>query len=243
MLLTPFHTFAVLIITTFQLIAGFYPHRYVSPNATQLPIEGDGPAADGFDYKFENARFYISLIELKLDPEGMGTLRFKQGESDDVIDQKVNLQRNTLQKINELLAKANFLGSTEDYQSKKDFSHLGWITIAVASQGKHRSVRFNYTQVKAMADLADLFRAIATQGIDLFHLRVSLEHQPLDVPAQVDAIENDLRLERLAEPQSLIGPLRDLAQDDTVPLIARNHAGRLITEIQKGKFKSPVADK
>ena len=66
------------------------------------------------------------------------------------------------------------------------------------------------------------------------------QHQPLDLPAQLDALEDELRLERITEPERLLAPLREIAGDDTLPFIARNHATRLIAGIEKKKFKSPM---
>src|SRR3981081_3663027 len=38
-----------------------------------------------YSYKFENPRFYIPLIEIDLGSNGAGQLRFRRGESDEVL--------------------------------------------------------------------------------------------------------------------------------------------------------------
>ncbi|MGH9765436.1 MAG: hypothetical protein ACREDR_45205 [Blastocatellia bacterium] len=213
-----------------------------SPTIRQQAAAEAAPSKSGiaFTYKFENARFYIPLIDLQVNADRTAELSFKQGESDDTIDQTFTVRPETMNKLVELTTRSRFLESDEDYQSKKDFSHLGWITITATEGGHHRTARFNYSQNKDVSDLAEIFRAVATQWIDLFHINVAVEHQPLDLPAQLDVLENDLQIERLAEPESLVGPLRDISQDDTLPLIARNHANKIITAIQKKKYKSPI---
>jgi hypothetical protein len=45
---------------------------------------------------------------------------------------------------------------------------------------------------------------------------------------------------RIAEPERLLTKLQEIANNDTQPLIARNHATRMIDSIKKGKFKSPM---
>ena len=234
---------AVLPIGLFStsVVAGGHGHLIRGPAAviqseSQRPLSGEM----GFKYVFENPRFYIPWIQLDLSPEGIGRAQFRRGESDEVLDRKVKLLPSTLSRIAELIAKSGFLTSGEDYQSKRDFAHLGWMTISVNQGGKQRTVRFNYTQNQDMSELADIFRAISNQAITLFDIDLAIQHQPLDLPRMLDAVENELHLERLAEPEQLIPTLRDIAQDDTLPLIARNHATRLINNIQKGKFKSPV---
>jgi hypothetical protein len=207
-----------------------------------VPMNGSAKSGMAFTYRFENTRFYIPVIDLQINADRGSKLSFKQGESDDTIDQAFTLAPETMDKLLDLITRSKFMESNEDYQSKKDFSHLGWITITATEGQRRRTIKFNYSQNKDVANLADIFRAIATQWIDIFHVKVAVEHQPLDLPAQLDALENDLQLERLAEPEQVARILRDISQDDTLPLIARNHADRIISAIHKKKYKSPVKD-
>ena len=208
--------------------------------AAQNGDAGTTPAAVSFAYKFENARFYIPLLEIELTPDGSGELRFKRGESDELLDLKFKLMPATLSRVRQLCQATKFLTSDAEYQDKKDFSHLGWISISARQGELSRSVRFNYTLNAEIRELADIFRGIATQEIHVFDMETAQRYQPLDLPGRLEAIENDLRLERLAEPERMLAPLREIAGDDTQALIARNHATRIIEGIRKGKFKSPV---
>jgi len=211
-----------------------------SPAAAQNGDTAPRPAGLSFAYKFENARFYIPLLEIDLAADGGGELRFKRGESDEILDLKFKLMPSTLTRVRQLCAGTQFLTSDAEYQDKKDFSHLGWISISARQGELSRTVRFNYTMNVEIRELADIFRAIATQEIHVFDMETAQRYQPLDLPGRLEAVENDLRLERLAEPERMLGPLREIAGDDTQPLIARNHATRIIDGIKKGKFKSPV---
>src|SRR2546423_327801 len=87
-------------------------------------------------------------------------------------------------------------------------------------------------------DLADIFRGIATQEMPLFDIETSEQFQPLDLPRLLDAIENDLRLQRITEPERLLAKLQEVAGNPTQPLIARNHATRMVNDIKRGKFKT-----
>jgi hypothetical protein len=91
-----------------------------------------------------------------------------------------------------------------------------------------------------MKELGDIFRGIATQEISLLDIDNAQRYQPLDLPKQLDILENDLRLEWIAEPERVLAVLTEIAGDDTQPLIARNHAKRIAEAIKKGKYKSPV---
>jgi hypothetical protein len=200
-------------------------------------------AATKYAYKFENARFYIPLIEIDLDAKGEGEVRFKRGESDDLIDLKLKLLPETLARIQEIYTNTKFLESDENYQDKKDHSNIGWVTLTVTAGERQRSARFNYTPNPEIKEVADIFRALANQQMDLFDIETALQYQPLDVPGKLEALETDLRLERIAEPLQVLSALRDIMKNDTAPLIARNHAKRIIEAIEKGKYKSPIKAK
>ena len=146
----------------------------------------------------------------------------------------------TFARIRQLYEITRFLDSSEEYQDKKDFSHLGWVSLSARQGQRERLAKFNYTTNKEITELSDIFRGIATQEMHLFDIETSQQFQPLDLPSLLDALESDLRLQRVAEPEQLIPVLREISGNDTQPLIARNHATRIIDSIKKGKFKSPV---
>ena len=197
-------------------------------------------SASSFNYKFENPRFHIPLIEIDLASDGTGELRFKRGESDEIIDLKLKLLPATMERIRTLYGVTNFLKSKDEYQSKKDFSNLGWVTLSAREGGLTREVRLNYSENRLIKELYDIFRAIATQQMHLFDIDNAEQYQPLDLPTQLSVLERDLELERVAEPEQMLTVLRNINSNDALPLIARNHAKRIAESIEKKKFKSPV---
>jgi hypothetical protein len=204
-------------------------------------IDGNSGATEGgFNYKFENPRFYIRVIEIDIDSNGVGKLRFTRGEADEILDAKIKLLPATVSRIRTLFRLTGFLGSHDEYQAEKDFSHLGWVTLGERQGARARTTRFNYTKNAEMRELADIFRGIATQEMSLFDIENAERYQPLDLPKQLDVLENDLNLERIAEPERLLAALTEIAADDSQPLIARNQAKRIVDQIRKGKYKSPV---
>jgi hypothetical protein len=202
----------------------------------------DGSAAGemSFSYKFENARFDIRVIEIDLDSNGAGALKFTRGTADEILDCKVKLLPATIARIRNLFEVSDFLASDAEYQGKKDFSHLGWVTLGARQGARERKQRFNFTYNVYIKELQEIFRAIASQEISLFDMENAERYQPLDLPRQLETLENDLKLERIAEPERLLAPLNEIASDEIQPLIARNHAMRIVEAIKKGKFKSPV---
>jgi hypothetical protein len=200
----------------------------------------ESPAAT-YGYKFENPRFiHLPLIEINVDAAGRGEVRFKRNESDEIIDLKIQLLPSTVARIRRLFAETGFLDSIEQYQDKKDFSHLGWVTLSAQEGWRRREARFNHTTNLLIEELAAIFRAIATQHIQLLDIDTAQQYQPLDLPRQLDALESELRLDHIAEPEALLPALREIASDDTAVLIARNKASRIIADIEKKKYKAPV---
>ena len=59
------------------------------------------------------------------------------------------------------------------------------------------------------------------------------EMQPLNAPGLMIEMEGDLRRGDLSDPYQLVPLLKDLRTDERIPLIARNHADRLLKKIEK----------
>lgn len=209
----------------------------------QGPQSINGAASAGeinFSYKFENPRFDLRVIEIDLDSSGAGELRFTRGTSDDVLDCKFKLLPATIARIRNLFEASEFLASQTEYQGKKDFSHMGWITLGARQGGRERKTRFNFTTNVHIDELKEIFLGIAWQEIALFDIDNAERYQPLDLPKKLEILENDLRLERITEPTRVLAALKEIERDDTQPLIARNQAKRIIEAIQKNKFRSPM---
>lgn len=187
-----------------------------------------------YQYIFTNERFTIPRIEIAFDGKGVGQYLFKKKDADEIVN-KLTVSASVLNQIQTLFNELNFLDSTEAYQHKKDFSHLGTMTIHYSHRGKERTARFNYTDNASMSRLAELFRGIATQEMLVFEIENTRQTDPISTPAQMRVLESELRNKHLADPLKLIALLKDINQDEGIPLIARNHAQRLIQMIQKGK--------
>lgn len=197
-------------------------------------------AGASYSYQFDGPRFYVPMIEIDLTPNGTGELRFRRGESDEIFKIELKLLSPTIERIRQLYSETDFLRSTEEYQNKKDFSHLGWTTLAAREGERERKARFNYTTNLQIDELSRLFRGIATQEMHLFDLETMEQYQPLDLPRQLEALESSLRLEQIAEPERILKALREISSNDSLPLIARNKASRIVSDIEKRKYKSPI---
>jgi len=227
-------------LISLAVIAALAGTSAVARQNTQSVDGNSGAAQVSFSYKFEGPRFYIRVIEIEVGSNGSGELRFTRGESDEVLDCKLKLLPATISRIRALFEASGFLNSDTEYQGKKNFSHMGWVTLGARRGARERKARFNFTTNLQMKELEEIFRGIATQEMSLFDIENAERYQPLDLPKQLDVLENDLKLARITEPERLLAALTEIAADDTQPLIARNQANRIVDQIRKGKFKSPV---
>ena len=64
-------------------------------------------------------------------------------------------------------------------------------------------------------------------------MNVARVNRPLDAPNLVDAVDSYYKRNELSDPVQMIPYLKEVSLDERIPLIARNHATRLIGQIEK----------
>jgi hypothetical protein len=193
-----------------------------------------GAAPVQYHYLFENQRFTVPIQEMEFDGDGQGKFRFKRKDGEEIVNQ-LSVSPAILSQIQSLFDELNFLASTENYQHKKDFSHLGTTTITYTRNGQGRTISFNYTDSSGMNRLNEIFRNLITQETRVFELETVWANDPISTPAQLRLLESEMKSKRIADPQRFVPMLKNLRLDEGVPLIARNHADRLLQAIRKGK--------
>jgi hypothetical protein len=147
----------------------------------------------------------------------------------------VNLSEVTLAKIKSAMAALNFLNSTENYQTVRDYSNLGNSVITYRKDGRERTVKYNWTENKDAKALMDEYRKIANQYVWQFDMAVSRENQPLDSPSLMDVLDAYMRRGEISDPRQMLPLLKEISNDERLPLIARNHAAKLAEKIEKTK--------
>ena len=224
--------FALIAFLTFQTKAQAQINIEIGQAKTAL--SGNSSNATRFYFLFENERFTTPLQEIEFDDVGQGKFRFKRKEQDEIVN-KLIISATLRNQIQSLFSELNFLSSNEDYQHKKDFSHLGTVTIGLTRGGKERMVKFNYTTNSALGQLRDIFQNIATQETRIFEMEAVRANDPISMPAQLRLLENEFHSKHIADPQRFVPMLQDMKLDESVPLIARNHAERILQMIKKAK--------
>jgi hypothetical protein len=191
--------------------------------------------APNYFYEFSQPAFTISKILIEHDENGKGKISFVESISGEMITDPIDVSPAAIERINAALIALNFVDSTEDYQYEKDYSHLGNITIKVKKGEKERETKFNWTTNKEAKALSDEYRKISNQYIWMFDINLSRTNQPLESPKLMDVLEGYMRRNEISDAAQLIPFLKELGNDERIPLIARNHATRLISQIEKDK--------
>jgi hypothetical protein len=206
-----------------------------APPTAGLPVS-DKSAAH-YTYEFTQPNFYIRHILLEHDAQGRGQVTFQKLNEETAVTEPLELSGAALSRITALWQALNFLDSTETYQSERQYAHLGTMRLQMEQEAKKRSTEFNWTNNKDAAALAEEYRRAADQTILVFDISVARETQPLNGPKLMEQLEWMVGRNRLSDPQQLVPLLKDVSTDEHLPLIARNHALRLIKQIEKQKNK------
>lgn len=188
-----------------------------------------------YSYRFENPRFEVSLVEITIAHSGQASFHYKKRDSGEEDTLQLQVLPKTIETLQSLYTEIRFLDSTDSYQTNNNFQNLGTTTIGLKMGKRERQASFNYTSNRGVMRLTDLFRAFQNQQLNVIDIRLARQFTPLDLPKQLKLLEENVKKERIAEPSQLLPLLGEIAQDDGVPLIARNAATRLIMQIKKGK--------
>lgn len=223
------------------------PDDEAQPTAVEKPIENvktnarplPAPAADKpvYFYEFSKAEFVISKILIEHDESGKGKITFQKKDFAAPETDPLQLSAVTLERLKTAWQNLNFLDSTENYQTVRDYSNLGTMKFSMSRDGRDRSATFNWTENKDAKTLADEYRKIGQQFVWIFDITVARENQPLEAPRLLDSLDAMVRRSEVSDAAQMIPLLKELSNDERLPLIARNHAAKLIEKIEKTEKK------
>ena len=197
------------------------------------PISNNNSDPVKYTYEFSQPKFYVKHIVLEHDANGRGTVTFERLNEDVAVSEPLQLSPAALARINAAWQGLQFLDSTADYQADKQFPHLGTMRIGMQRGEQKRVAEFNWTNNTDASTLANEYRKAADQAILIFDISIARQNQPLNAPKLMEAMESLLKRNALSDAEQLLPLLKELSTDERVPLIARNHALRLIKKIQK----------
>lgn len=218
-------------------------HNSRPADAPPVPSAGNSsgrPATDPpkveavkYTYEFSQPKFYVKHVVIEHDQTGRGTITFERMNEDVPVTEPLQFSPTALSRLLSSWTALNFLDTDTNYQTNQDFSHLGTMKIGMEQGGRKRIAEFNWTHNESAEAIVSEYKKATEQSILVFDLGIARENQPLNAPKLMEAFESLLNRNMLSDPKQLLPLLTELSTDEHVPLIARNHATRLIKKIQK----------
>lgn len=213
--------------------SGKHNRRPQQAAAATAPVSEKPTETVKYTYEFSQPKFVVKHILLEHDGNGRGKITFERLNEDTPVVEPLELSAAALERIRSAWQALQFLETDTNYQADKQFPHLGTMRIGMERGERKRVAEFNWTNNPHASTLANEYRKAADQVILIFDISIARENQPLNAPKLMEAMESLLRRDGLSDPRQLLNLLQDLSTDEHIPLIARNHALRLIKQIQK----------
>jgi hypothetical protein len=191
------------------------------------------PDATRYSWEFSQPQFPISHIVIEHDALGRGKITFERSNDATPIVEPIELSTRAMGRIFGLWSDLHFLDSNENYQASKNFAHLGVYHLRMDDGQRNRTAEFNWSDNKQAWALSNEYRRVSDQAILVFDIKLAREMQPLNAPQLMNQMESYLTRDWLSDPHQLVPLLKDLRTDERIPLIARNHADRILKKIEK----------
>ena len=162
-----------------------------TPAATSQPREEKKKLPDPtrYSWEFTKAEFLISHILIEHDATGRGQITFEhRGEATPIVE-PVELSTAALGRILGLWSDLRFLDSNENYQTQKNFAHLGTYHLRMDDGQRRRTAEFNWSRNKEAWELTNEYRRVSDQAILIFDIKLAREMQPLNAPQLMNQME------------------------------------------------------
>jgi hypothetical protein len=205
--------------------------------SNELPSAEPIPKDDGtrYFYEFTQPEFYIRHVQIEHDSTGRGQISFERLNEEQPVVETFQLSKEALARILGFYQELGFLESTTSYQADKQFPHLGTMRLRMEQGQRKREAEFNWTNNRNASGLVNEYRKITDQWVFLFDISVARENQPLNAPKLMETLELLIKRDALSDVMQLVPLLREVSTDEHLPLIARNHAARLLKRIEQKK--------
>ena len=206
-----------------------------SPAKTEIvPAKAEASStAVRYFYEFKQPDFQISRIMIEHDAAGRGQISFVRKSSEEIFTDPLEISPDALARIKAAWDALRFLDSDANYQDEKQFPHLGTMTLRMREGTRERKAEFNWTHNEGAAALVKEYRGLGEQQLFVFDVTLARQYQPSDTIKIFKRLESLLDRKEVSDTAQLVPLLRDLTTDERIPLMARNHATRLLKKIEK----------
>jgi hypothetical protein len=187
-----------------------------------------------FTYCHDNTRGPYETQCVQLDAEAKGQIKFKRRQAE-TVDLPIQLSAPARDKFTSLLAATNYLDHPETFESGRKIADLGAKRLTIELPSGKREGTFNYSLRKDITDLSTFFEALINQETLGFDIMNAIQFERLSIPKRLEQVENELKANRIADPERLIPILERIEKDQQIMNYARSQAGKIKKQIQTGK--------
>jgi hypothetical protein len=212
------------------------PAPQTSAKPTPTPAKGaakEDPNAVAYTYEFSQPDFFVYFVHIEHDDKGKGTIRFERRSDTEQLTDPLEISPAALGRIRAHFDALKFLDSAENYQGERTYPSQGKTKLTLKQGGRERTAEFNYSRNAEAQGLADEYRRVSEQALFVFDVNVALESQPLETPTLINRLESLIERNYLSDTQQLLPLIRQLTEDERVPLVGRNQAARLLKKLDK----------
>jgi hypothetical protein len=187
-----------------------------------------------FTYCHDNTRGPFEAQCVQLDAAAKGEIHFKRRGAE-TINLPIELSDQAREKFVSLLTATNYLEHPETFESGRKIADLGAKRLAVELPSGKREGTFNFSMRKDITDLSTFFEALINQETLGFDITNAMQFERLSIPKRLEQVENELRANRIADPERLIPLLEKIEKDQQIMNYARTQAGKIKKQIQTPK--------
>jgi hypothetical protein len=187
-----------------------------------------------FTYCHENTRGPYELQCIRLDPEGKGEVRFKRRDAETVTE-SISLSAAARQRYLSLLAATNYLEHPETFESGKKIADLGAKHLTIELPSGKREGTFNFSLRKDVTELSNFFEGLVNQETLAFDITNAMQFERLSVPKRLEQMANELKANRISDPEGLIPVLEKIEANQQIMNYARSQAGKMKKDIEAKK--------
>jgi hypothetical protein len=188
-----------------------------------------------YAYEFTQPDFDVRRVKIEHDATGRGTLTFERKNEERPLTEPLEISPSAFARIVSAWEALKFLDSQESYQSDKHFANLGVIRLSMREGGRERTAQFDWTNNEQAAALRREYQRLTDQQLFVFDIEIARQYQPSETVGILKRLEILLDRDDLSDRSRIAPLLSDLSTDERLPLIARNHAARLLKRIEKEK--------
>src|SRR5207237_4418477 len=131
--------------------------------------KGHNEATPGrFSYTSTRPEFYIWHIVIEHHESGHGWITFERLNEDAPYKEPLELSPAATERVLGLWQSLRFLDSGENYQSSRQYPHLGTMHLRMEQDSRKRTAEFNWTNNKEASALVNEYRRAADQAVIVF---------------------------------------------------------------------------